>query len=366
MLAGQRMCGWMAGLILVCTLILPACREDPDAKKSPPTAASAERSESEDSNDSAPDASAAEAAETPTIAPADAEDDAAAPTYLPATESLTGWVKHEPIRVAASANAADLLGGERAQRLRYFHFDRVARCGYACYASGELLTVDLQAIEAASADDAYGIMSVMLLGGVVESIGGEARVMTSDAGATYACWQGKVALRLVCRGDFASARDGIDRLLMQITANIHREDLPPLMEAMPIESGIPAKRRLVRHLGSLPPDALNCAKETELETITALLGLDRETLMCVASYKIPEAVQNNVVWLVQYPSAEAAAAAHDRYSRKLAGDEGGVWRTTNLMPPHGRFLIGTWTMAEESMQYVMPRIEQLLPVTPAD
>jgi len=65
---------------------------------------------------------------------------------------------------------------------------------------------------------------------------------------------------------------------------------------------------------------------------------------------------------VRYPSEQAAADAYARYSRRLEeAMSGSPWQSTLLSPPHGVFLIGTWTAEEESIQYMMPRIEELLP-----
>lgn len=361
MLASQRTCGRMLGLIFLCSLGIPACRQDSESYKAPSPTAPAVGKVEETAGGDKP-AVAANNADAPTIAPADAGDAPGSPAYLPTSEAVSDWVKHEPVRVAPASNALDLLGGELAERLRFFRYTRVARCGYARYIAGQLVTVDVQAIEADSPSDAYGIMSVLAEGGIVEPIGGETRVATTTAGGVYSCWQGKVCLRLICRGDCEAAYESVERLLMQITAGIHREDLPQLMEAIPLDGGIPAKRWLVRRIESLPLDSIACVKPNEIEEISKLLGLGPESLMCVAAYRAPEAKQDNVVWLVQYSDATTSAAAYERYMRRLEAGDGGVWESTNLMPPHGRHLIGTWTVAEESMQYVMPRIEQLLPV----
>jgi hypothetical protein len=50
-----------------------------------------------------------------------------------------------------------------------------------------------------------------------------------------------------------------------------------------------------------------------------------------------------------------------RYTRFLADRKDPTAQSTNLLPPHGPYLIGTWTAEEESIQYVMPRIDKLLP-----
>jgi hypothetical protein len=123
----------------------------------------------------------------------------------------------------------------------------------------------------------------------------------------------------------------------------------------------PGVRWLVRDLASLSVNALGLASSPDLAAVNRLLGLGEGTLMCISAYDVPEGRQPNVVWLVRYPTEKAAANAHERYSTHLARADGPTWASTNLLRPHGRFLIGTWTIEEESLQYMMPRIRQLLP-----
>jgi hypothetical protein len=150
-------------------------------------------------------------------------------------------------------------------------------------------------------------------------------------------------------------------LLRVIAGRIPREDPPVLLEAMPRDHATAGCRWLVRHLGSLSPGALGMADPPDLAKVNALLGLGTATLMCIASYEVPEARRPNVVWLVRYPTARRAEEAYERYARQLTRAAGQAWESTSLMRPHGPFLIGTWTVEEESLQYMMPRIKQLLP-----
>ena len=148
---------------------------------------------------------------------------------------------------------------------------------------------------------------------------------------------------------------------MRIVARLPREDSPALLEAMPTQMAVHGRKRLVRDLASLPPGDLPLTSPEDVTTISRLLGLGHDTLMCIADYTVPQAHRANTLWPVEYPDKTAARAAHDRYEMFLTTATDPLSQSTNLMRPHGRFLIGTWTAAEESIQYMMPQIARLLP-----
>ena len=130
---------------------------------------------------------------------------------------------------------------------------------------------------------------------------------------------------------------------------------------MPSDSARPGERWLVRHLASLSTSALQRAASPEVDTVSRVLGLDGSAVMCIAAYDVPIARRSNVIWLVQYPDAESAKAAHGRYQQYLAGAAVRSAQSTTMLEPRGRYLVGTWTAEEESLQYMMPRVAEMLP-----
>jgi hypothetical protein len=114
-------------------------------------------------------------------------------------------------------------------------------------------------------------------------------------------------------------------------------------------------------LSSLPPGALGEAHPPDADRLSSILGLGPETLMAISQYDVPQGRRPDTVWLIRYPTPEAARDAQARYVRLLESDTSGHARSTSVLDPHGRFLAGTWSAEEESLIFVLPRVVQLLP-----
>lgn len=290
----------------------------------------------------------------------DDQDDSSAPDFLPRSSAVAGWVKHEPVRVGGVSVLAEVLSASEAARFGHFKIESVARCAYALHEVGGTVVARVVTIETDGPEDAYGLVTCASGSLETESIGGLDRV-DEGGGLVFHAWKGRVYVRLSCESGGAEIGERARRLLRHIVARILRENVPPIVEAMPTESARPGELWLVRHLASLRSVDLVRVASPEADTVSRLLGLNGEALMCIGTYDVPGGRRPNVVWLVRYPTDEAAAEAHGRYQRYLNEARERAAQSTNLLDPRGRFLVGTWTSEEESLQYMMPRIAQLLP-----
>jgi hypothetical protein len=283
------------------------------------------------------------------------------PLYLPASLPTEGWSRHEPVRTAQAADLGKLLPPSQSVWFDHFRLKSAASTTYVWNGEGRELLARVVVFEAWSPEDAYGLMSCQSSSSEVLNVGGETRV-ESGVELHFHCWQGNAYIHVWTDQTDEKAALQARRLLMHVVGRIPRADVPGLVEAMPRENLKPGKRWLVRNLAGLPSAVFAHPAGLDLEEVARVLGMSGDTLMCIASYEVPEARKTNTVWVVRYPSEQAAADAYARYSRRLEeAMSGSPWQSTLLSPPHGVFLIGTWTAEEESIQYMMPRIEELLP-----
>jgi hypothetical protein len=264
------------------------------------------------------------------------------------------------VYVGSAEELSKLLPASQALWLDHFHVRSAASSAYMWEGGGRNVIARAVVLEAESPEDAYGLTTCQSSSPEIIDMGGETRV-DSGIELRFHCWQGSAYVQVWTDQTDEKAALQTRRLLMHIVGRIPRADLPGLVEAMPRESARPGQRWLVRHVAGLSAATFGLQAGFDLEEVGKLLGLSGETLMCVGSYDVPQAHQPNVVWVVRYPSEKAAGEAFERYMRRLEGTSEPVWRSTSLLPPRGRFLVGTWTAEEESMQYLLPRIEQLLP-----
>jgi len=291
----------------------------------------------------------------------DAKDAPNAPASLPKSQPDAGWIKREPVRVFSAGNLAGAVAKHDAIRLSFFKIRSVATCAYDIpHSDGRARLARVLLIDTDSAEDAYGWLSCQAPATETFNIGGETRVERQD-GLHMHCWQGRSYVRVDVPDTDAEATEKAIRLLLNITGQIGREDKPALVDAVPSDSAGLKRKWLVRHLGSLPARAFDLAFSLDVLKTSSLLGLDKSTQMCIAQYDVPQGLRANVVWVVRYPSTKAAYDAHAKYTRFVTEKKDLAAQSTNLLPPHGQFLIGTWTAEEESLQYMLPRIGKLLP-----
>lgn len=291
----------------------------------------------------------------------DSEDDPRAPACLPPTHKDGNWVKVEPIRVLAPADLSKLVSEPEATRLGYFRIKSAATCAYSLRRSAVgPVVAKLRFIETVSAEDAYGILTCRSSSPETYRIGGETRVEHAGGLALH-CWQGKDYIHLAAEDDDNETTEEMIRLLMNICGRITREDTPPILRALPEENRRPGRMWLVRHPASIRPDAIELDYSLDVPGVAGILGLGKDTLMCIGSYDVPDARRPNTVWVVTYPTVKAAHDAYARYTRLINKGTDSLVQSASVLPAQGTYLAGTWTAEEESMQYMLPRVMQLLP-----
>ncbi len=290
----------------------------------------------------------------------DAGDASNAPSYLPRSNDCSGWNKRTPVVVRGPADLKQLFSAEHAQRLGRFAVRSAASCAYTNKLADGELTANVLTIEAATPEDAYGLVTCSSSSPTSDRCGGLTRV-DQGGGVTFHTWQGRVAIKAsIDKGGPAQVAE-LRRLVQHICGRIQREDAPMLVHALPQESMLPGRLWLVRHLGSLPPQTIAIQPQPNFDEAARALGLGNDTLICIAAYNLPGARQPNTVWIAQYPTPAAARQAFKRTNALAVESPNKAWQHTNVMQPRGPYLIGTWTAEEESMQNIMPKISALLP-----
>ncbi len=291
----------------------------------------------------------------------DAQDDPRGPDFLPKSGKDGPWIKIEPVRVYDPGELATALISDDTARLGYFRIRSVVRCVYQIpHSTRERTLARVVVISTESPEDAYGILSCRAPAAEQFRIAGETRVTRRDGIGLHA-WQGTAYVNVTCDRSDSETTEELIRLTSYMTGRIRRESPPRMLDAMPRDNSTIYFRWLLRNLASLPPDAFDLADRLDPRKLSEILGLSRETLMCVGAYSV-RGGEPNVVWIVQYPNVRAAHDATARYKKYLdqnASDPLAV--STNLLAPQGVYLAGTWTAELESMQYMLPRIQQLLP-----
>lgn len=340
-------------LILLCILgCLSGCpRKDP---KSPTTKPADQKSQ-----DAAVSGSSSPASGQTSV---DAADSPSAPACLPKSGAITGWTKTEPVRVVMAGELAGAVTPSEAIRLSYF---RVLSAATAAYKTTDTEGAERPArvlyVETETPQDAYGIMCCQSDSAETLKVGGETRVERAD-GFHLHSWQGKSYIRVSTTAVDTETTEQVIRLMFYITGQLKREDRPLLLDAVPADANLLKARWLVRHLGSLPLKAFDFPHAPDAGKMSNLLGLDETTLACVAHYDVPNGRGTpNVIWVVQYATAKSAYDAHARLSKALDSTNDASLLATNILPPHGAYLVGTWTAEEESIQYMLPRVAKLLP-----
>lgn len=298
--------------------------------------------------------------------PGDLKEEDKAPAYLPANLPREGWVRQEGLRMADAAGLEKLLPTSQAVWFEHFRIKSAASCAYIWEGGGRDVLARVVVFEALSPDDAYGLMSCQSSSPELLGVGGETRV-ESGVESHLHCWQGNAYVHVWTDSTDEKAVLQTRRLLMHIAGRLPRTDPPALIEAMPRDSAKPGKRWLVRNLSCLRPTVFSHPAGLDLGEVSKLLDLGMDTVMCIAAYDVPEGRRANVVWVVHYATESTAAEAYTKYARRLEeSPPGSPWQSTLLLPPHGAFLVGTWTAEEESIQYMLPRIIELLPALRQD
>jgi hypothetical protein len=282
---------------------------------------------------------------------------------LPKSREAGVWVKVEPVSLVDATRLAEVLSLKEAERLAYFRIARAACCAYATTRggkAGQQADAQVVLIEAETVEDAYGILTCQAPTGEKMNGGGETRLV-KDGGLHLHCWQGYTYVHVWQAPPARASLQEMFLLVQYVAAKAEVAPPPGMLTWLPQEDGEPSGRWLVRHLSSLPAEALGPGVLPDAARVSELLGLDRRTLMCIGSYPVREAKRPDVVWFIRYPSEAAALEAYARYSAFLANPPDKSWDSTSLLRPRGLYLAGTWTAEEESLQFILPRIQERLP-----
>jgi len=290
----------------------------------------------------------------------DPQDAPGTPTYLPRNGDVSGWTKRDPVSVVPAADLGKLVTPEHAKRLSRFNLRSAAACSYQMKLGERDLVANILAIEAATPQDAFGLVTCSCSSPETDRCGGMTRV---DPGppVRFHTWQGRVAIQASFNATGPEQVAEMRRLVQHIVSRVQREDEPLLVHAFPQQDRIPGRLWLARSVLSLPPEAVAIATPPDLDATARLLNLNSDAMIGVAAYSVPGARQPNTVWVVQYPTTEQAKQAYLKLNAQIASGGNPAWQNTNVMPPKGPYLVGTWTAEEESLQYMMPKIAALLP-----
>ena len=351
------MLSWRIGVVPFATLSLcmvAGCKEAPSLPPSPAVANSS----------ATPSPTRSDGAGVATIsAAAEPQDDPRTPACLPTSRPPHGWKKHRAVDVYLRSELSKVLPSEELARWSYFSVKSLARCTYGLpHSSGIRSEAEVSVVELETADDAYGLLTCRCRAGERFRIGGETRVDRSGGGLKLHCWQGNSYVHAECARSDAETSEEMIRLMMYIAGHIRREDTPTLLDALPRDTVAPCERWLVRDPRSLPKAALDPIAELAIANHSRVLGLTHESLMGIGRYEVSGTNRPNIIWIVRYPTDKAAYDAFARYTKFIADPRADpVAESTNLLPVHGRYLVGTWTAEEESLQLILPRVRQLLP-----
>lgn len=272
------------------------------------------------------------------------------------------WIETGAARAFSAEELDQLPPDWEIERLKHFRVRSATPHTYARKPDGDgaALTAHVLIVEAETEADAYGLMSCRAARFRAWPNPPPDVARRADAFERHD-WRGRTYVYTRIASADTEDRRACDELTGQLLTRLPAGAPPELVQALPSAGDAAGPRWLLRDLGGLPADLAEGLIRADLHTVNQLLGLQRDTLICIGTYEVPQARRPNTVWLVEYPNARRARAAYDRYVRFLETAGGTAWSSTSLLKPRGRFLVGTWTAEEESLQYMMPRIAALLP-----
>jgi len=313
------------------------------------------------------EAKPAETVSQPKLVPADDKDQPRFALLFPTSGKAGDWIKIEPV-VGGTAELLEDLIGHNAQWLTGFHIESCAGATYRRIVDGELQTVKVVLITAATNDDAYGILTVSSPGvdkvrfGDVLCRSNSPNVLHAVKGNYYVRFQGSGK-------DIARLTKGMDLLAGKMTFDLVGRSTPPTaVQVLLSDVKQPQWVFFVRDLRSLSsPAARKLLTDVPIKDPASLNKLlkmpSTQTGMAIVSYKVPEWPSENVVWVAVYPSAEIARQAYVQYAKVIesATQADPLHRNTMLKPTRSNFLLGCWTAEAESLAHLLPKISARLP-----
>jgi len=304
---------------------------------------------------------------TPTTGPApaspDDQDSPDAPPFLPRSGVVPNWTKHEPIRTALPGELVKVMRPETARVIEPYQVKRAALCAYRFMppdrSPGQVVRVLV--VETHLPEDAYGIFTVERTGEISREPGLWMATDSSGRSLTIHVWKGRHYLQLEAQtpGD-ASLLEACRALIRKITFQMPDASPPELTEAFPRPGLMPNQQWFIRGWASLAGPGAAGLKFADSKSISDALGLDKDTQMVIGTYKVRGAVRPHVVWVVRYETPEEARKAYDRYQAYLDKATDRESGSTMLLRPTGRYLLGTWTAEEESIEPVLPKLRSNL------
>ncbi|MBN1347288.1 MAG: hypothetical protein JXQ73_31650 [Phycisphaerae bacterium] len=284
-----------------------------------------------------------------------------APPFLRRAELASNWVKHKAVETGVPGKWDGIIPAKIAPLIAPYQIKQVATCEYARSKAPELVA-ELLSIEAHRCEDACGIFSVLATGELSKEQGQLARTDKRGKSWVRHIWRGRHYLRVTVPngGGGVGAGEACEPLIQQVTLLIPDSAPPELTEALP-RPGLDSEGVwLIRDWISLTGPGASELKPLPSRQTSALLGLDKDSLMAIATYRVKGATRPNRVWVVQYDSPDQAKEAYKRYSTFLRGPAGPEADSTMLLAPRGKYLVGTWTAEEESLAPVLPKLQSNL------
>lgn len=293
---------------------------------------------------------------------ADDQDDPDAPRVLPKSTSVGDWIKVRPVRVTAGNQLWKAIGDdERAARLSPFRVERLARCAYQRRddAQGRLAEVEL--FEAVSPEDAIGMLLVECPG-PDQALGhapiGTIRTRQEGSRRYWHAWQGYHYVRVTTGAADDGDLKAVERLLGRILLSASGTAVPRLLDLLPLNGREVGQIWLVRSVRSLTGPAGPQLSWSDPDETDARLGLDGASLLALAAYQTPGTQEPNYVFIIRYATAEAARAAHRRWSARPPGTA----PPCLLTDPAGPWLAGSWTPDRESLAHTLSEVKRILMV----
>lgn len=365
------MSDWIAFRIGLCGLAVllitvGACERNPARPpESPPPAA---KRESPPARSSLPDM-LGPAPLAPRLPPGvDDRDDPDAPAALPRSYDVAGWVKDQPVRVARPDELAAIVAHATVRAaIESYRLQSAARCVYRYNpgTEGAPLRLDVLWFQMVDPDDAFGLFSAMAPPLRNANADGSltAEHEGSDGGIRLFGWQGHVCLHMtVLSDDESDTLAGAARSLRaRILFSIPRADPPALLRILPRENRLPGHEWLLRGSAAMRLLGTETLPAIPPETLDTVLGLDGNAVLAVAAYETEPNEPPNYVWIAEYADDSQANRAVERYRARLDAPQDGIDQDTLLGDRSGRYVIGTWTVEQESVQHILPRIAAGLP-----
>ena len=321
-----------------------------------------------DRDSAGPDSASAGASPTSVPSPRPARvvgvddlDDPDVPRALPKTGRVRGWVKTQPVRVRPADRWDEVIpDADRRAIMKTFKLRRAARCAYTL----DEIEVDVLLVEGATPIDAYGLFSVLTrpAGTFMPDDGSVRAVEISGDQVTMSGWQGDAYVRVRAprtsddRGEAACRR-----VFIKILFDLPAADPPLLAQAVSSAGQAESRVWLVRSCSALAEVDHPVLAAIDAPTMDARLGLDGEAVLSIAAVRVADDEPDNLIWLIEYPAPEAAAAAYQRYQSVHTAPADDLDRNTLPFEPKGRFFVGSWTAGAESIAQNLPKLRAALP-----